>query len=299
MAGRKIPGFGKILLLPLCLIFIGALMGCAPKIPSVMTPEDLQTCDDTVAQIRAQVTFPVSPVQKLALPYLATPGEAQITAPLNGIVLPFGPVNISFSEPPDPSINYHGMWIYVTPIDSINLSEVFLFNHIYPTSMLNFNGSWTPTASGKFIILVLFRNFRPGGNPNGGPPGDFGPGSVGYACVWIKPPKVDDVIPVGTIMLQTLPIIPTMTQMLTASPTLISSPTFTLSPTIVSSPTFTMTFTKMPTRIPPTSTFTLKPPSPTDTQVTCSGLSQRDCALNSACKWTQPPTGGPGYCENK
>jgi hypothetical protein len=101
MSGRPFFILGRMVNFLICMAVISALTGCGPKISPSMSPEDLQTCDDTAATIKQDFTFPVSAYEVKSKPYLVTPGEAEISSPLYGSIIPYGePVNISFNQPP-------------------------------------------------------------------------------------------------------------------------------------------------------------------------------------------------------
>lgn len=307
MAGRKTLGSGRFLLFPLCLVIIGVLAACGTG--ASLSASDLQTCADTVAKVRQQVTWAVQPYQLNYYPFWATPGDAQIISPFNGTVWEFGQqIDIEVKQPAlDPGVQEHSIHIYVMPIDSVSFNDMVWGGPIKPFGFLympwpkqpEFTRQWMPNKSGKFVIIVLYRNFKIGGDPFGGPPYNYGPASVGYSCIRILPIKagVNVVEPIIQPAIQEFPTreaSPTNT----SSPTFTSSPTGTPTPTLTLTPTFTKTILVLPTRISPTWTFTPKPPTQTLVP-SCSGLSERECALNSSCKWTIPPTGGPGYCEAK
>ncbi len=307
MPGRPFIILGRVVNILICTAAISALTGCAPKISPSMSPEDLQTCDDTAATIKEDFSFPVSANEAKYKPYLVTPGEAEISSPLYGSIIPYGePVTISFTQPPpDDGVSNRILKVYVTPINTINLSELtiplFSFYGTVPSTYPNFGIIWTPGSSGKFIILVMFRNLRNGGNP--GPGGlayfDFGPPSLAYVCVKIDVPKAGGaktLQPVTIMPLENITLPPTITHTVTLFPTSTYTLTFT--------PTFTSTFTpkpptpKPPTLVPPTAV----PPTavPPTTVVDCSAFSeQRPCEINNTCKWVIPPSGGPGSCVNK
>lgn len=314
MSRRRFSFPGRLGYWLICLAVIIVLAGCAPKIPDMMTGEDLQQCDDTAAAIKKQVTFLVSPYEAKYYPWMITPPEAGINAPLTGAILPYGEaVNISFTQPaPDPNIINRVLNVYVSPISSVSMTEIkhslwSFYGGGVPSDYPDFTYSWTPASSGKFVLLVFFRNLKNGGDPEGLPRHDFGPPSVAYVCVKIDNPKAGVIQPVGSVQvvpLQNITLPPTETYTATSFTSTTLTPTLTPSLT----PTFTSTFTYTFTPLIPTftKTFTPKPPTlvpPSDTPtevVTCTGLSERDCTLHEdVCKWEIPPTGGPGSCKPK
>lgn len=311
MPGRPFFIFGRVVNFLISMAVISALTGCAPKISPSMSPEDLQTCDDTAATIKENLSFPVSPYEAKYVPYMVTPGEAEITSPLYGSIIPYGePVNISFTQPPpDPNVSFRILKVFVTPINTVNLSKLnipmFSLSGKVPSTYPNFGINWTPGSSGKFIILVMFWNLKYGGNPEGFPRIDFGPPSLAYECVKIDVPKAGGaktLQPVTMMPLENITLPPTITHTVTLFPT--STYTLTFTPTFTSTftpfiPTFTSTFTpKPPTPVPPTP---VRPTAiPPTTVVDCSAFTeQRPCESNNACKWVTPPSGGPGSCVNK
>ena len=285
----------------MCMAVISALAGCSPKITPSMSDEDLQTCDNTAATIKENVTFPVSPYDLKYKPFMTTPGEAVITSPLSGGVFPFEPLSISFTQPPpDPNISFRILKVYVTPIDTISLSQLYhpliSSNGVVASSYQNtIEYHWTPESSGKFIILVFFRNLKNGGNPDGLPKIDFGPPSLAHVCVKIDVLKAGDVMALspqpGTIMPLLIPtnLVPSFT------PTYTPSSTLTRTPTLTSSPTATSTFTLIPpTRIPPTR---IPPTSIPPTAIpNCSAYTEKDVCERNGCSWNQGPSGA-GVCK--
>jgi hypothetical protein len=308
---------GRLVYVLICMVVIVVLAGCAPKLPDAMSPEDLQTCDDTSATIMEKYTFLVSPYEAKYVPYMLTPPPAEISSPLTGAIFPSGEaVDILFTQPaPDPNVSDRVLKVFVSPINSVNLTELpiplfSLFGKV-PSSYPDLGVNWTPASSGKFIILVMFWNLKNGGSPGGLPHHDFGPPSMAYVCVKIDNPKVGGAKTVGPVTmmpLQNITLPPTETRTATLFPssavTLTFTPTFT--PTFTSTftpfiPTFTSTFTpKPPTRVPPTDTPTRVPPADTPTPVIdCSQYDARTCPLHlDVCEWYEPPTAAP-YCRNK
>lgn len=275
-----------------------AMVGCAPKIPEAMSTEDLQQCDDTTETIKTQIALSASPYEQKYVPHMVTPPPATINAPLTGVVLPFGEVvKIKFNQPaPDPNVSSRVLKVYVSPINSVSLTEVLhpLFSFYgggVPADFQAFEYSWTPGSSGKFIVMVLLRNLRNGGDPKGLPRIDYGPPSMAYVCVKIKPPQAGDmqtvapgdVNPVQDITLptitRTVTITPTSTFTLTFTPTLTETLTPTFIPPVIITPTFTLTAT---------------------TSTSCNSIKDKAiCESNNKCKWDQPVIGGPGSCIKK
>jgi hypothetical protein len=313
MFGRPVFKPGRVVYWLICMAVTGALTGCAPKLALGMSPEDLQTCDDTAATIKGQFNFPVSANEAKSFPWLVTPGEAGITSPAYADIFPYGePVEILFTQaPPDPNVSDRVLKVFVTPIDTVNLTElpIAMFSILgkVPSSYQNIGVNWTPGSSGKFIILVLSWNLKNGGYPKGSPKIDFGPPSLAYVCVKIDPVKVvgANTLQVVTKMpLENITLPPTNTQTVTPWPTITN--TFTFTPFI---PTLTATFTpKPPTPVPPTPVPpTPVPPTPVPPTpvrptaipptavVDCSAYRTADeCTIN-ACTWVEERTGG-GSC---
>jgi hypothetical protein len=287
-----------------CITVILGLAGCAPKIPDMMTGEDLQQCDDTAAAIKTQFTFAVSPFELKYYPWMITPPEAEISSPLSGAIFPSGEVvDISFTQPaPDPNVVNRVLNVYVSPISKVSITEIkhplwsFYGGGVPADYPVAFDYSWTPSSSGKFVLLVFFRNLKNGGDPEGLPHHDYGPPSVAYVCVKIDNPKVgvNKTMGLVTMMpLQNITLPPTETSTVTLFPS--NTVTLTFTPTFT--PTFTSTFT--PTLLPPVII------SPTFTPTTvaaaaCSSYTTMDaCLSHNKCKWEIPPTGGPGSCVKK
>jgi len=303
MSGRKGTNSKKLVIIILGLFAIAMLAGCAPQNLNgkYLSDEDMATCDATAAAFIDKVTFIIPDYMLTTQPYLKTPGEVGITTPLTASVLPFGPVKIEFTLPPaDPNIKMVKIGIYVTPISTENLTSLISYPYdLIPANAPKYGITWNPAASGKYIFLVLVRNFKTGGNPNGYPHSDFGPPSVAYSCV-----KIESITWQGqtanAVVVQPLPIYPT----LTASTPTATTFTKTWTPTPANTLTPTLTLTNTPTLVPskllPTKTFTLVPTQPQPTEVDCSSyLDARSCEANSACYWYTPPTGGPGECKKK
>lgn len=299
---------------------IGALVGCTPKLPHVMSEEDLQTCDDTAAIMNqnSDITKSVPTLH----PNLVQPSVAEVSSPLSGSILPYGePVIINFKLPPaNTGVIYRhyritvnsitGLW----PIDWVG--DQFSVVSPSPTDLQE---TWTPPGSGKFIIYIWIRNIETESQYMGFSPETLGeelllqsqmssnidiytgPYSLAHVCVQIDNPKEGDIIVVepGTIApLETIATIePTFTKTLTFTQTI---PTFTatFTPTLTM-PTFTSTFTLTPLKPTFTSTFTPTPQKPKPV-VNCSKYSDASsCKANHACIWKIPPTGGPGSCVSK
>ena len=328
MSGRPFSFPGRVGYWLICLAVIGALTGCGPKLTPSMSDEDLQTCDDSTAKMKqwSDVSMPSSNAQ----PYLVTPGEVDITSPLYGSILPYGKqVVIKFKQPPaNAGVLYRNYRILVTSITGSNLDRVGDQYAVVTQPPTDFQVTWTPPGSGKYILVVLIRNLETiaflGGNTEA--MGEqlqlklsmmedfdihYGPFSLAYVCVKIDVPKAGEAIPPqpGTIMpLQNVTnLAPTITRTATLLPTITKTFTFTpFIPTATSTftstpfiPTFTSTFTSIPpTRVPPTDI----PPTdiPSTPAVICSNFTdERSCVANDACRWEIPPTGGPGVCKDK
>jgi hypothetical protein len=101
MAGRPFSFPGKVVYMLISMALINVLAGCAPKIPNnLMSPEDLQTCDDLGTKMRKGYSEESAPSSNTK-PYQVTPGEVNITSPEYGSILPYRtPVVINFNSRP-------------------------------------------------------------------------------------------------------------------------------------------------------------------------------------------------------
>lgn len=91
--------FGRVMYWLVCMVVIGAVIGCTPKLPVGMSGEDIYTCDENAWEDE-------EPIDNYELyldtrPYLAPPGDVDLWSPLTGSILPYGePVVIKFDQPP-------------------------------------------------------------------------------------------------------------------------------------------------------------------------------------------------------
>jgi hypothetical protein len=114
-----------------------------------MSSEDLQTCDDLVAQMKQQFGD-VSTPSSNALPYLVTPAEAEITSPDYGGILPFAPVVIEFKQPPENAgVSYRNFRVMVTSITGGNLERVGDQYAVVPLLPTGLQITWTPSTPGN------------------------------------------------------------------------------------------------------------------------------------------------------
>lgn len=212
MSGRAKSVLSRLVIFLICLIMITTMADCAPNISEIyLSDEDLQKCDETAGIIKEQFTFTVPEYNINGWPHLKTPAEFEITSPLNASVLPFGPVKITFTQPsPDPSITHRGLKVYVTPFDAVFPIAIYYPINIVPASYSPLEMIWKPNTSGKFIILVMFRNFKPGGNPNGLPHKDFGPYTVETICIQIEQVSMQGLTE-NALVTHIYPVFPTMT----------------------------------------------------------------------------------------
>ncbi len=313
-----------------CIALSCTLLGCNKKLPQGMSEADLQTCDDTAAQLKQNYDITKSPPP--AHPELIQPGESEITSPLYGSILPYGePVVINFTQPPaTPGVTYRHYKVIVTSIKGMFDFLDWAGNQyaVVTPADTNFQVSWTPPGSGKYIVYVEFQNIKADVSMGYIDPGELskelelqnygnedftvynGPYSMAYSCIQIDVPKVKDInnSQPGTMMpLQNITnVFPTITQTFTFTPL---PPTATATSTFT--PTNTSTFTPKP--LPPTFTFTFTPKPPTPkpptpkppTDVPTSAPScgdygdARTCEAHDGCTWVTPPTGGPGSCKSK
>lgn len=287
----------------ICIAVILGLAGCAPKIPEMMTDDELQQCVDTASAIQQNIFFAATPYDLKYKPWMVTPPLAEISSPFTGEVLPYGQaVKVAFSQPaPDPNVDFRRMGVYVSPTSTIQFTEVkhplYSLSGMAKATIPDFVYSWVPGSSGNFIVMVIFWNMRNGGNPKGIPSLDYGPPSMAYACVKVKPPQAGAVQPVVPVEVIPLDVItgPTVTATLIPSNTATVPPTFT--PTLT--PTFTPTFTATFKLMLPTFTKTFTPT--TVPQVNCSSYQTKDdCdAHYDVCEWYQPSPVASGTCINK
>jgi len=308
MSGRSKLIPGRVVVWLICMTVIAALMGCTPKLPPSMSAEDLQTCDDYAWKDEALVDNYDTLIG--THPYLALSGDVDLWSPLNGSILPYGePVVIKFDQPPaTPGVLFRNYRVIVTSLTRTNLEYVGDQYAVVGMSSFSLQVTWTPPGSGKYIINVFLRNLETLDwlldNPANyseelsntlGTYLHYGPFSAAHVCVQIDVPKAGDIVPQqpGTVvpMKNVTITVPTATRTATHRPTVTKTPTFIPSPTS----TFTL---KPPTRIPDTPI--PDTPIPPTAVVSCSIYTdERSCWANDACKWEQPPTGGPGVCVNK
>jgi hypothetical protein len=306
MAGKLVSFPFKVGYWLIGIALIAALAGCAPKIPPGMSGEDLQTCDDNAWE---DEPLPYNYANLIAAhPFLAFPGDVDLWAPANGSLLPYGePVPIKFDQPgATDGVLFRNYRVIVTSITGKILDRVGGEWAVVSMSSFNVQVTWTPPASGIYIIHVFIRNLETldwlEGNPAwyseelANPLGTYihtGPFSVAHVCVQVDVPKAGEfsvqkpgtVVPVQGITVQ----VPTRTLTLTHTTTLIPSATLPLTPTLA--PTFTPTFPpKLPTKTP-----TLVRPTdvpPTAVPACSTYLIDRDCLANDGCVWERQPTGG-------
>jgi len=316
MVGKSVSALFRVSYWLICMALITALSGCAPQIPKSMSGEDLQTCDENAWEDDPLPYNYNDLINKH--PYLAFPGDVDLWSPLTGSIIPFGePVVIKFDQPPATSgVLFRQYQVIVSSFTGQILERLGSNYAVIGMSSFNTQVTWKPNKSGKYIIQVFLRNLETldwlENNPSwyseelANPLGTYihtGPFSVAHVCIQIDVPKAgDDIIiqpgtvaPVQNVTFQ----VPTITKTLTRTPTATATFTFTpVTPTFTTTFTFTplkptFTSTRTPTHIPPT----VVPPTPV---VVCAGMDQRTCELHlDVCKWTVPPTGGPGYCEDK
>lgn len=313
MSGRPFSFPGNLVYVLILIALISALAGCAPNIPNnMMSPEDLQTCDDLGAKMRkgySEVSEPSSHTK----PYQVTPGEVNITSPEYGSILPYGtPLVIKFTQPPaDAGVLYRNYRVIVTTLTN---SPYYWPGNTYAVVTQPPNDiqvTWTPPGSGKYLIMVLLANLETIEMLNGNTDYmseqlaaksmmmedfdiDSGAFSTAFTCIQVALPTAGGAKTVGPVTmmpLQNITLPPTETRTATLTPT----GTFTLTFT----PSLTATFT--PTLLPPktktpTSTPTNVPPTPV---VDCSQYDERTCPLHfDVCYW-EPGSTMPGVCKPK
>ena len=301
---------GRVLYLLICTAVIFTMKGCGPTPVAQMSSKDLQTCDDRAAKI---ITALDDHFVSEIVPHISLrPGIAEITSPVNGSVLPFGPMVIAFKQPPvDSGVDYRrNLQVRVGQIYSIDLPYVgdpYAVVLTYPTEL---EIPWTPPGSGKYILVVLYRNLETTGEDitNLVMEGQLedemiahGPYSLAYVCVQIDPPKAagaQSLQPVTMMPLGNIPLPPTITRTVTPWPTITRTPTFTPTETATSTFTRVPPTRKPPTPVPPTPV----PPTPvppTEVVVNCSAFGdETSCNASRMCTWVIAPTGG-GSCVNR
>ena len=324
---------GRVLYLLICTAVIFTMKGCDLNPAAQMSAEDMQTCDDAASQWISTEPGPSVPLSG-AKPYLVIPAKAEITSPVYASILPFGPVVIQFKQPPgDPGVSYRMLTVIVETIAINGTYREWLVGDpitVVPLLPTNREVTWTPPASGKYLIMVFFSNVEtiPALGDNVELMGEElqhmhwgdhyetykihnGPSSLAYACVQIDPLKAvgaHSPQPVTMMPLENITLPPTITRTVTSWPTITRTPTF------IPTKTATATFTRVPstrkpptpvppTPVPPADTPvppTLVPPADTPTDVVnCSVFpSQRECELHPMCQWVTSPTGGES-CGNK
>lgn len=299
------------------IVLIVTSAGCGPTIPNGLTGEDLQACDDVAAKtikifddyFKLQEDYKAGPT----IPLRA--GKAEITSPADGSALPFGPVMITFKQPPvQPGVDHRRnfqVWvrpIYSNPNNIIgNPYEVVL---AYPTELAI---SWTPPSAGKYILMVLYRNLETTGEDiTNVQMGELleveqiahGPFSMAYVCIRIDPPKP------GTVSSQPVKIMPvdsiaTRTSTVTSTVTMIPAATLIPSSTFTTVPSLTPTVIKTLIPTKPSATITNRPVQASSTPtnvppVDCSQYTEKDpCNRDLACIWEPHLSDPGGDCKNK
>jgi len=262
MFGKRLLFHGRSVGWLICILITGMLIGCTPKILPSMSPEDLQTCDETAAS-NIGWTDPSKP-SSTAQPYLVRPGQVDITSPNTGSILPNGKsVVINFTQPTaNAGVLYRNYRVLVTSLTGTNLDWIGDQYAVVTQPPNNFQVTWNAPKPGKYVIYVLIRNLEtiPEIGGNTAYMGEqlekkmmmteefdihYGPFSMAYTCVKIESPSLASQQPGEILPLQNnSDLVPTITSTFTQTVTLISTNT--------STPTLISTNTSTPTFVPPT-----------------------------------------------